>query len=109
MADDGGRLRRPGDLIADLVAPLGLDGMARHVDLAGQAVYFLAGDDAGTDWTFVACVRCRYVGSMMALPRKPVLFWRCSSGHTIRLEPPIPVLVAAMRPIPGDPRRPPIQ
>jgi hypothetical protein len=109
MPDDGGRLRKPADLIAERLADGGLGETMTgetHRDLTGQATYWVNADQAGIDWTAVACPPCHHVTLLPSIPRKPVLYWSCPQGHRYRLEPPIAVLAAGLRPVAGQPAGP---
>lgn len=102
MADDGGRLRKAADLITEKLedGALGpeLQGET-HRDLTGNAVYWINADQGGIDWTAAACPPCRHIGLIPSIPRRPVGRWTCPQCQRVyRLEPPIPVLMAAQRP-----------
>lgn len=102
MPDDGGRLRKPADLIAERLADGLGDTMTGevHRDLTGHATYWVNADKGGIDWTAAACPPCEYVSVIPSIPRKQVTWWTCPKcRRRYRLEPPIPVLSAAQRPV----------
>jgi hypothetical protein len=65
-------------------------------DPVGPAIYRM---DPGRQATVVACLRCRHLGLIPSIPRKPKLVWTCPGcGHGWALEPPPRVWIEGSRP-----------
>lgn len=63
-------------------------------DLVGPAIYRLEPTPA----TVVTCLRCRHIGLIPSIPRKPQLVWTCPGcGAKVELEPPPVIWIEGSR------------